>query len=160
MLMLFLLGPQLEQILGRARFLALYFVSLLGGSAAVMAFSEPYLSTLGASGAIYGLMGGLLLLAWRHKGDVRGILIWIGLNVALSFTWAGISWQGHLGGLVGGLGVALILVFLPKQQRRTSPVAAHRSACRCLHRPHRVAGDGARLTRNPRRVGLLLRDSQ
>lgn len=117
MLLLFILGPQLEQILGRARFLALYLISALGGSAGVMLFSEPYIPTIGASGAIYGMIGAMLLLALKTKGDVRGILVWLGLNVALSFLWAGVSWQGHLGGLLGGLGATAILLYLPKDRR-------------------------------------------
>lgn len=119
MLIIYLLGPQIEQILGRARYLALYFVAALGGAAGVMLFSEWYTSTMGASGAVYGLMGAMLLLAMKHKGDVRGILTWLGLNVVLSFTWSGISWQGHLGGLLGGLAVAAILLYLPRERRAT-----------------------------------------
>lgn len=119
MLMVYLLGPQIEQIFGRARFLALYLVAALGGGAGVMLFSEWYTATMGASGAVYGMIGAVLLLAIKHKGDVRGILIWLGLNVVLSFTWAGISWQGHLGGLLGGLGVAAILLYLPRDKRAT-----------------------------------------
>lgn len=117
MLVLWLLGPNIEEVLGRARYLAVYLVALLGGSAAVMLFSAPFLSTIGASGAIYGLMGALLLIAVRHKGDVRGILFWLGLNVVLSFTWAGISWQGHLGGLLGGAATAAVIMYLPKERR-------------------------------------------
>lgn len=117
MLVLWMLGPNLEQALGRSRFLAVYLVSLLGGSTAVMLFSEPYGSTVGASGAIYGLMGALIVLAIRYKGDLRTILVWLGINVALSFTISGISWQGHMGGLIGGAAVAAILVYLPKAKR-------------------------------------------
>lgn len=117
MLMLFLLGPQIEGILGRTRFLAVYFIAALGGSAGVMAFSAPFTQTMGASGAVYGLMGALLVMAIKHKGDVRGILLWIGLNVAFSFTFAGISWEGHLGGLAGGLAAVSALVLLPKEHR-------------------------------------------
>lgn len=118
MLVLWLLGPTIEQVLGRARYLAVYLVALLGGSAGVMLLSQPYSSSVGASGAIYGLMGALLLIAIRHKGDVRGILFWLGLNVVLSFTWSGISWEGHLGGLAGGMAAAAIIMYLPKGRRR------------------------------------------
>lgn len=117
MLVLWMLGPTMEQRLGRARYLAVYLVALLGGSAAVMLFSDPETSTLGASGAIYGLMGALVVLAVRYKGNVQQILIWLGINVAISFTFPGISWQGHFGGLLGGALVAAILVYLPKDKR-------------------------------------------
>lgn len=71
-----------------------------------------------ASGAISGLLGAVLILALKHKGDVRGILTWIGLNVLVSFLWANVSWQGHLGGLVGGVLATAVVIYLPKQHRR------------------------------------------
>lgn len=118
MLVLWMLAPSLEQALGRTRLLAVYLVALLGGSAGVMLFSEPYSTTVGASGAIYGLMGALLVLSIRYKGDIRNILVWLGINVAISFTIANVSWQGHIGGLLGGAAVAAILVYLPKDKRK------------------------------------------
>ena len=119
MVALFMLGPQLERVLGRARFLALYLVSALTGSAMVMWFSSPYIITMGASGAIFGMMGAVLLLAWKHQGDVRSILMWLGINVVITFVGSSyISWQGHLGGLLGGLAVTAVLVWLPREQRR------------------------------------------
>lgn len=117
MLVLWMLGPSMEQVIGRVRYLAVYFVAMLGGSAAVMVFSEPYSTTVGASGAIYGLMGALVILAIRHRGNVRNILVWLGINVAISFTFPNISWQGHLGGLLGGAAVAAIIAYLPKERR-------------------------------------------
>lgn len=119
MLALYFLGPQLERILGRARFLALYLISAITGSTLVMWLSEPHVTTLGASGAIFGMMAALLLLAWRLGGNYQQILIWIGINIAITIFGAGsISWQGHLGGFLGGLGVTAALVFLPKKHRR------------------------------------------
>lgn len=117
MLVAWLLGPTIEQVFGRARYLAVYGVALLGGSAGVMLLSPEYSSSVGASGAIYGLMGALLLIAVKHRGDVRGILFWLGLNIVLSFTWSGVSWEGHLGGLFGGAATAAILMYLPKAHR-------------------------------------------
>lgn len=118
MLALWFLGPQLERVIGRARFLALYFVSALTGSAAVLWLSEPGSATLGASGAVFGLLGALLVLVLKIKGNVQSILIWLGLNVAYTFFGPGsISWQGHLGGLVGGAAVAAIVAYAPRQNR-------------------------------------------
>lgn len=117
MLVLYMLGPNIEQILGRARFLAVYFVSLIGGSAAVMLLSNPYTQTLGASGAIYGLIGSLILIAIKHRGNVRTLLMWLGINVVLSLTWPNLSWQGHLGGLLGGVLATAVLIYLPKERR-------------------------------------------
>lgn len=121
MVALWFLGPQLERVLGRARFLALYLISALGGSAAVMWFSEANGMTLGASGAVYGMIGALAILAWRAHGDVRGVLTWLGLNLVFSFVMASsVSWQGHIGGLVAGLVVTAVVVFAPRQNRATA----------------------------------------
>lgn len=111
MLALWFLGPGVERVLGRARFLALYLISALAGSVTVYWLSSPTTTTLGASGAVFGLMGAVLILAIRARGDVRTILLWIGANVAITvFGAAFISWQGHLGGFLGGIAVTLILV--------------------------------------------------
>jgi membrane associated rhomboid family serine protease len=117
MLALWFLGPQLEAALGRSRFLALYLGSALTASATVYWFSDMAAGTRGASGAIFGLMGGLLVIAYKVRGDVRGILIWLGLNVVITFTFPGISWQGHLGGLLGGLLIGAVLVYAPRERR-------------------------------------------
>ncbi len=118
MLALWVLGPQLEAALGRTRFLALYLLSALAGSTLVYLLSSPGSSTLGASGAVFGLMGGLLVLAFKVRGNVSQILMWIGINVAITVVGRGfISWQGHLGGLVGGVLIAAIIVYAPRGRR-------------------------------------------
>lgn len=119
MLALWFLGPQLERVLGRTRFLGLYFVSALMGSAFVMMLSDPWVTTLGASGAVFGLMGAILLVAYKHKGNVRTILMWLGANVVITVVGSSfISWQGHLGGFVGGLAAAAAIMYLPKKVRK------------------------------------------
>lgn len=118
MLALWFLGPQLERVYGRARFLGLYFVSALTASAFVMLLSNPLSSTVGASGAVFGLMGAILLVAHKHKGNVRTILIWLGANVVITVIGSSfISWQGHLGGFVGGVLAAAAIMYLPKKFR-------------------------------------------
>ncbi len=118
MVALWFLGPQLEMVLGRARFLALYLISLVTASAFVMMLSGPHTQTLGASGAIFGLLGGLLVVAWKLRANLQQLLFWIGLNVAFTvFAASSISWQGHLGGFVGGVLVAAVLVFAPRARR-------------------------------------------
>jgi membrane associated rhomboid family serine protease len=108
----------LETVLGRARFLAVYLVSGLVGSATVMVFSNPHVQTLGASGAIFGLMGALVVVAFKVKADLRQILFWLGLNLVFTFYNTGsISWQGHLGGLIGGALTAAIIVYAPRKRR-------------------------------------------
>ncbi len=119
MFALWVLGPQLERLLGRARFLALYLVSALAASAFVMLFSEPFQSTMGASGAIFGMFGAFLLVARKHGGNVRQILILLGVNIAITVVGSSyISWQGHFGGLLGGLAVTAALIHLPKEHRK------------------------------------------
>ena len=117
MMALYFLGPTLESVLGRARFLAVYLVSGMAGSAAVMLFSAPTGQTLGASGCIFGLMGALAVVALKARGQVQSVLMWIGLNLVITFTVGGISWQGHLGGLVGGALVGTAMVYAPRQHR-------------------------------------------
>ncbi len=117
MFALYLLGPQLESVLGRTRFLALYFVSGLAGSAVVYLFADEYSATLGASGAIFGLFGALLVIVRKVGGDLRSILTLVVVNVVITFAIPNVSWQGHLGGFVGGLVVTAILVYAPRGRR-------------------------------------------
>jgi membrane associated rhomboid family serine protease len=121
LLTLWFLGPPLERIFGRARFLALYCLSGLTGSAVVMWLSNPYSVTIGASGCLFGLIAGLLVVLHHLKQDFRQILLWLGLNVLITAVmWRSISWQGHLGGLIGGAIVAALLVYLPKPKREVT----------------------------------------
>jgi membrane associated rhomboid family serine protease len=120
MFALWFLGPQLELAIGRVRFLALYFVSGLGGSALVFLAAAEHSRTVGASGAIFGLMGALLVIALRVRGNVQDILMWIGLNFLVTVIWSSfISWQGHLGGFVSGVALMGVLVYAPKSRRTT-----------------------------------------
>jgi membrane associated rhomboid family serine protease len=118
MLALYFLGPQLELILGRARFLAVYLLSGLASSTAVLWLSHAHGQTLGASGAIFGLMGALLVVGLKVRANVQQLLFWIGLNVVFTVTASSfISWQGHFGGLVGGAVLAALVVYAPRQRR-------------------------------------------
>jgi membrane associated rhomboid family serine protease len=117
MLALWVLGPQLELAIGRARFIALYLLSALSGSTLVYWASAEYGPTLGASGAVFGLMGALLVIAYKVKADYSQLLMWIGINAVLTFTISNISWQGHLGGMLGGMVIAVIVAYAPKQRR-------------------------------------------
>ena len=118
MLALWVLGPQLEATLGRVRFLALYLVSALAGSTAVMWLSGEQVQTLGASGAIFGLLGAFLVIARKVGGNLQPILMILGVNLVITVAGSSfISWQGHLGGLVGGLLATAVLVYSPRRQR-------------------------------------------
>jgi len=125
MMALYVLGPQLEIAIGRLRFLALYFISGLAGSALVLWAGPDFGGTHGASGAIFGLMGGLLVLAYKVGGDVRGILTWVGINFFITFVLiSNVSWQGHVGGFLGGLAAAAVIVYAPRGSRRAAFQAA------------------------------------
>lgn len=115
MLALVLLGRQLEQVLGRARFLALYVVSALGGSALYFLLGEANGYQVGASGAIFGLFSAFYLVARRLRVDSSSILTTIGINLVLTVLIPGISLWGHLGGLATGAAVGLIYTTLPSR---------------------------------------------
>ena len=118
-LTLWFLGPPLESALGRVRFLTTYLVAGLFGSLSVYWLAPPNSFSYGGSGSLFGLMGALLVILWKQKGDVRQLLMWLGLNVVITFVGgASISWQAHLGGLVGGAIVACIWVFVPPSRSR------------------------------------------
>lgn len=117
MLALWVLGPQLEAVLGRARFLALYLLSALAGSVTVFWLAGETTPTLGASGAIFGLFGALFVIVHKVGGDLSQLVWLLGINAVITFVVPHVSWQGHLGGLVGGALVAAILVYAPKARR-------------------------------------------
>jgi membrane associated rhomboid family serine protease len=111
MYLLYILGTMLEPSIGRARFLALYFTSLLGGSVGALLLNPDSL-TVGASGAVFGLMGGAVVIMRARGFDpmASGIPALIGLNLLITFVFPGISIGGHIGGLVAGAVAAYVLV--------------------------------------------------
>lgn len=123
MLALWFLGPGLERAIGRVRFLAVYLVSALAGSVLVLWLSDPLTTTLGASGAVFGLMGGFLVVGLKARANIQPLLFWLGINALYSFLGSGISWQGHLGGLLGGMAMAAIIAYAPKEQRARTQLA-------------------------------------
>jgi len=102
MFVLWFIGAPVEQAIGRGRFLALYIVSGLAGSAGALLF-DPYAVTVGASGAIFGILGAALVLEWQRNlvlgGQALGLIV---VNLVLTFAIPNISIGGHLGGLAGG----------------------------------------------------------
>ncbi|WP_378735314.1 rhomboid family intramembrane serine protease [Nocardia brasiliensis] len=113
MFALYVIGRDAELVLGRLRYLAVYLVSLLGGSAAVMVFAQDS-ATAGASGAVYGLFGAITVILIRLRQNPNQMLILIGINVFISFSLPGISLWGHLGGLAAGTLATLGILFLPQ----------------------------------------------
>jgi membrane associated rhomboid family serine protease len=107
MYVLWVIGAPVEEYLGRVRFLALYFVAGLAGSAGALVVT-PLAVTVGASGAIFGILGALLIIEWQTTGRLAGnAMTWIVINLALSFAISNISIGGHIGGLIGGILVTL-----------------------------------------------------
>ena len=114
MFALYILGRDMETVLGRGRYFAVYAVSLIGGSASVMLFSTPTTATAGASGAIFGLMGGLVVVLLKLKQSLVPIIAVVALNVYISLTVPSISLVGHLGGLLFGALATAVLVYAPR----------------------------------------------
>jgi membrane associated rhomboid family serine protease len=110
MFTLLVLGNPIEAALGKARFLIIFFVSLLTGSlSSVYLNSYPYIS-VGASGAVFGLFGAFIAMRKMINEGVRDIYLIIGLNFVFGFILGGVDWRAHLGGLVGGYLTTAILL--------------------------------------------------
>ena len=109
MYVLFLLGTPLERLLGHGRFLTLFLVSGLGGAVASYAFSPIVTLSVGASGAIFGLMAGYIVIARRLDAEATQIIVLLAVNVVLGFVISGIDWRAHLGGAAAGAVTALVL---------------------------------------------------
>lgn len=120
MFTLFIFGRALEIPLGRARFLALYLISALGGSVAVLLMAEPRSAVLGASGAIFGIVAAFFVIQRRMGVNNRVLLIVLVINLVAGFIpGLNISWQAHVGGLVTG--AILALIFL-RQRNKSSAI--------------------------------------
>lgn len=119
MVSLYLFGPIVERLLGRVRYLALYLLSGLGGSVAVLLIA-PDTPVVGASGAIFGLLGAFFVIARRLGGNSSQILIVIVINLGIGFLpGTNIAWQAHLGGLVTGAAVALVFLLTRRTSQKT-----------------------------------------
>jgi len=115
---LIFVGPALERLLGRVRFLAVYLLSAVGGAVMYYYLAPPYAAAAGASGAVFGLFGAWFVVSRRLRLDTRGIVILIVINLALSFFWHNtIAWQDHIGGLLTGALLTAAYVYAPRQNR-------------------------------------------
>lgn len=118
MLALYVIGRSLETMLGRWRFLALYLISGIGGSVAVAVIS-PLTPVVGASGAVFGLFGALLVIGRKAGANMTGILVILGINLVIGFIPGfHIAWQAHIGGAVVGALVALIFAGTHRSKQR------------------------------------------
>ena len=125
MIALWVIGRDLETVLGRGRFLTVYLVSLLGGSTAVFLLEKnDQLRTVGASGAIYGLMGGLVVVLLRLRRSPGPALGIIAINVGITLAFPFFSLLGHLGGLAFGTAATVAMVYAPAARRVPVQVAA------------------------------------
>ncbi|GAA2410520.1 rhomboid family intramembrane serine protease [Nonomuraea africana] len=114
---LYLVGPQLERAFGHVKFTALYLLSALGGSVLGYWFDDPRTLTVGASGAIFGLFAAIFVVGRRLRFDVRGVAVLIVINLVITFVFPGISWTGHIGGLITGAVLAAAMAYAPRSHR-------------------------------------------
>jgi membrane associated rhomboid family serine protease len=124
---LVVVGPSLEKLLGRTRFLAVYLASALAGSVLYYLIAQPNAEALGASGAIFGLFGAWFVVARKLGLDSRQVVMLIVLNLVITFAVPGIAWQAHVGGLVIGVLLTAAYAYAPggsRQQRVLVQVAA------------------------------------
>jgi len=107
---LMVLGNPLEEAFGKQKFLIVFFFSLLTGSLTSAYFASLYSASVGASGAIFGLFGALAIVGKKIGADIRSIVVIIGINFAFGFAMGGVDWRAHLGGLIGGVVAAQLVM--------------------------------------------------
>jgi membrane associated rhomboid family serine protease len=127
---LFVFGQMLEHTLGRARYLTLYLLAGLGGSVAVDLIASPFQGVVGASGAIFGLMGAYFVIQ-RHLGGTNvQLLVLVGINLVIGFIPGfGIAWQAHLGGLAAGALMGLIFTKTRNVRQKNTQIALLVATC-------------------------------
>src|SRR5579871_6907090 len=122
---LIVVGPSLEQLLGRVRFLAVYLLSALGGGVAFFLLGPQNVLALGASGAIFGLFAAWLVVARKLRLDIRGIITIIAINLAFDLLYRStIAWQDHVGGLIVGALTTAAFAYAPRKNRTAIQLAA------------------------------------
>ena len=131
MLSLYWVGRAIEPVLGWWRFLTVYLVSALGGSAFILAWcliqpSELLVGTVGASGAVFGLFGAVFVLQRLGGADTTPILTLLGINLVYGFLASGISWQAHIGGAVAGVAATWVLACLARPRSGITEAAQNR----------------------------------
>lgn len=116
MMVLWMVGPSIEQRIGKLPFLAAYLVSAAGAAVAV-AWLTPMSAVVGASGAIYALFG-MVIGMQRMVGRVQpALLMLVGINLAITFLFSNISWPAHVGGLLIGLALGFGIGVMHKRMR-------------------------------------------
>jgi membrane associated rhomboid family serine protease len=120
---LWIFGQALEPLLGRIRFLAVYLLSAIGGSVGFLLLTPVYpvggpVGVVGASGAIFGLFGAMLVVQRHRGGETRQLWVLIAINGVIGFMVPQIAWQAHLGGLVTGALCAAVIAYSPRGRRQ------------------------------------------
>ncbi len=140
---LWIMGTYLEPMLGRARYVAVYLLSALGGSVFYLLLSSPptvgevvtgqcgtwCTGAVGASGAVFGLFGAFVLLQRRLGRSAAGMYVIIGINAVIGFLpGTNIAWQAHLGGLLTGLATGAVIAYLGRGRSGALPGAPRRDS--------------------------------
>jgi rhomboid protease GluP len=107
---LLVLGNPIEEAYGKNKFLIVFLASLIAGSLTSAYFASIYSASVGASGAVFGLFGAMVVVGKRIGADIRSIVVIIGLNFVFGFALGGVDWRAHLGGLIGGYVTSLLVL--------------------------------------------------
>ena len=107
---LMVLGNPLEAAFGTRKLLIVFFISLLTGSLASSYFASLYSYSVGASGAVFGLFGAMVIVGNKIGAAIRSIVVIIGINFFIGFAMGGVDWRAHLGGLFGGVVAAQLVM--------------------------------------------------
>lgn len=123
MYMLWIFGQALEPLLGRIRFLAVYLISAVGGSVGYLLLTPLVpeggpVGVVGASGAIFGLFGAMLVVQRHRRAETKQLWVLIAINGVIGFMVPQIAWQAHLGGLIAGALCAAVIAYAPRGRRQ------------------------------------------
>jgi rhomboid protease GluP len=117
-LALYTLGTPFEALYGKVRYALLLLGSLIAGSYASITFNADNQVSVGASGAIFGLFGALLVVRKRLGADMRSIFTLLAINAVIAIAIPNIDWRAHLGGLAGGVLIATIFKLIPSRRSK------------------------------------------
>lgn len=118
---LYIFGSFVEPRFSKLAYLIIYFTSMFGAAAAMLFFAEYGTSSIGASGAIFGVIGATLVLGVLDKTNINGLLILLGINLVLGFL-PGVAWQAHVGGFVAGSIFAVMLHWYKATKKSTTQI--------------------------------------
>jgi membrane associated rhomboid family serine protease len=107
---LLILGNPIEYAFGKNKFLLIFLISLIAGSATSLLLNPVNQPSVGASGALFGLFGAFAVVGRKIGADVKSVMVIIGINFAMGFVIPNVDWHAHLGGLVGGAIAAKLLL--------------------------------------------------